>query len=93
MRAIVMAFTTVNFLSNTARFQAHLMKSDRGLPVARTIARGWFRMWVYPGVFRPLVPAYLDYFRPSFHPWQRAPRGDFEAMRDQYTSQMSKGAT
>ena len=54
--------------------------------------RGWLRMWVYPGVFLPLVPAYLDYFRPSFHPWQRTPRGDFEAVRDQYTAQMSKGA-
>lgn len=82
VRAIAMAFTTVTFLANVARFQAHLIKSDPGVPLARTMLRGWLRMWVYPGVFRPLIPAYLDYFRPDFHPWQRTPRGDFEAMRD-----------
>jgi hypothetical protein len=27
--------------------------------------------WVRPGLFRALVPAYLDYFRPGFHPDDR----------------------
>ena len=34
--------------------------------------RGWLRsidyFWLRPGLFRKLVPAYLDYFRPGFHP-------------------------
>jgi predicted metal-dependent hydrolase len=94
IRAMVMAFTTVNFLMNVARFQAHLIKSDpAGVPLARTMLRGWFRLWVYPGVFLPLIPAYLDYFRPGFHPWQRKPLGDFAAMREEYTGNMSKGAS
>jgi uncharacterized protein len=91
-RAIVMLFTTLTFLTNVARFQTHLVKSDKGVPVARTMVRGWLRMWVYPGLFRPLIPAYLDYFRPSFHPWQRKPRGDFEAIRAEYTAPVPKGA-
>jgi predicted metal-dependent hydrolase len=53
--------------------------------------RGWVRLWVYPGIFLPLVPAYLDYFRPGFHPWQRKAPGDFEQMREQYTASMAKG--
>jgi predicted metal-dependent hydrolase len=93
MRAMVMAFTTVNFLFNVARFQSHLIKSDPGVPLVRTMLRGWARMWIYPGIFLPLIPAYLDYFRPGFHPWQRKPVGDFEAMRDEYTGNMSKGVT
>ena len=58
--------------------------------------RGWFRMWVAPGVFLPVVPAWLDYFRPDFHPWQRQPKGDFEAIRDSMdaplTPSLQKGA-
>jgi predicted metal-dependent hydrolase len=92
VRALVMAFTTVNFLYNVARFQAHLIKSDPGVPLVRTMLRGWARMWIYPGVFLPLIPAYLDYFRPAFHPWQRKTAGNFEAMRDEYTGNMSKGS-
>ena len=29
---------------------------------------GW--LYVKPGALRKLIPAWLDYFRPSFHPWQ-----------------------
>ena len=42
--------------------------SQVGNPIARTMVDGWVRLWVYPGLFRPLIPAYLDYFRPGFHP-------------------------
>jgi predicted metal-dependent hydrolase len=84
-RVLIMAFTTVSFLANVSRFQVRLLKSDVALgpspDVVRTMLRGWFRLWVYPGTFRPLVPAYLDYFRRDFHPWQRSPKGEFDAAR------------
>ena len=95
LRAIVMAFTTVSFLTNVARFQARIIASDPEAREPGVLLRGWFRMWISPGVFRPLIPAWLDYFRPSFHPWQRAPRGDFEALRAEYTDPVAsvlKGA-
>jgi hypothetical protein len=28
-------------------------------------------MWGSEGWFRKLVPGYLSYFKPSFHPWER----------------------
>ncbi len=85
LRVLVMLFTTVDFLANVARFQRRLIASDATLgpsvPVARTMRRGWFQLWVSPGIFRPLIPAYLDYFRPDFHPWKRTPGGAFAAAR------------
>jgi predicted metal-dependent hydrolase len=92
LRAIVMVVTTLRFLTDVTRFQTRLVKSDPGVPVVRTMVRGWVRMWVYPGRFLPLIPAYLDYFRPSFHPWQRRPKGDFDAVRAQYAAPSPKGA-
>jgi predicted metal-dependent hydrolase len=93
MRVLVMLFTTVHFLFDVGRFQTRLVKSDPGVPVVPTMVRGWLRMWVYPGRFLPLLPAYFDYFRPGFHPWQRKPKGDFEAVRAQYaTATPAKGA-
>jgi predicted metal-dependent hydrolase len=92
LRAIVMLFTSVSFLANVARFQARLSNSDPELHEPHSILRGWLRMWVSPGVLRPIVPAYLDYFRPSFHPWQRKPKGDYEAIRAAFMVPASKGA-
>jgi predicted metal-dependent hydrolase len=28
-------------------------------------------MWIWPGFFTRMIPAYLDYFRPGFHPDDR----------------------
>jgi predicted metal-dependent hydrolase len=67
-----MLFTTFGFTISTALFQAALMEQDpeaRGLGVK---LRGLGKMWVSPGWFRRLVPSYLDYYRPDFHPWDRA---------------------
>jgi predicted metal-dependent hydrolase len=94
LRALVMLLTTADFLFDIARFQIRLLKSDpsqAGNPVARTMVEGWVRLWVYPGLFRPLIPAYLDYFRPGFHPWQRKPKGDFEAIRAEFSTPEPKG--
>ena len=36
-------------------------------------ARGWLNavqyMWGKPGALRRIIPGWLDYFRPGFHPW------------------------
>jgi predicted metal-dependent hydrolase len=37
-------------------------------------ARGIWKYWGPQGAFTKLVPAYLDYYRPSFHPWQHDTR-------------------
>ena len=94
-RALVMLFTTADFMRQIALFQIRLLKSDPSqarIPVAKTMMNGWLRIWIYPGLFRPLIPAYLDYFRPGFHPWQRKPKGDFAAIRAEFSTPEPKGS-
>ena len=81
MRVATMLFTTVLFLSHVLRYQARLMRADGGAGGTRAILRGWMRMWITPGVLRPVIPAYLDYFRPRFHPWSRKTSATFDALR------------
>jgi predicted metal-dependent hydrolase len=71
-----MLFTTLGFTITTAIFQASLMRQDPEASGLGLKLRGAFKIWVAPGWFRRLVPAYLDYFRRDFHPWDRpAPEG------------------
>jgi predicted metal-dependent hydrolase len=81
MRVATMLFTTVLFLSHVLRYQARLMRADGEAGGTRAILRGWMRMWITPGVLRPVIPAYLDYFRPGFHPWSRKTSVTFDALR------------
>ena len=81
MRVATMLVTTVLFLSHVLRYQARLMRADGGAGGTRAILRGWMRMWITPGVLRPVIPAYLDYFRPAFHPWSRKTSPTFDALR------------
>ena len=32
-------------------------------------ARGLWRMWGKNGTFSSLIPTWLEYFKPGFHPW------------------------
>ena len=82
MRVGIMALVTLDFVASVARYQARLMKSDPEPRGSFSRIRGLFEMWVAPGTFRPILPAYFDYYRPSFHPWQRKPKGDFDVVRD-----------
>ncbi len=66
-----MVVTTLVFFGVLGMVHARLMAT-------RTIAfrpwrwaRGLTRMWVWPAHFTRLVPAYLAYYRPGFHPDDR----------------------
>ncbi|HVK98918.1 MAG TPA: metal-dependent hydrolase [Dongiaceae bacterium] len=36
--------------------------------------------WVTPGIFRRIVPSWLDYFKPGFHPWHHDNRKQLEKL-------------
>ena len=46
--------------------------SVKSLPLLnlRSWAKGLNRVWGPKGVFTAIIPEYLDYFKPDFHPWQ-----------------------
>jgi predicted metal-dependent hydrolase len=80
-RAVAMFFTTFGFILSTALFQAALTRQDPDAGGLRRTATGLGKMWVSPGWFRRLVPAYFDYYRRDFHPWDRPLPGGFEAAK------------
>lgn len=93
VRARVMVIATLFFMGFIGYSHLRLVKT-RGL---HTNVRGLFRtfdyLWLRRGLFRKLIPAYLDYFRPDFHPddrdttsllveWRRRLFGDTGTLRD-----------
>lgn len=83
-RAIAMLVTTYQFIHFITNFQDRLMRGDAGVRVGRAKLRGWYKLWVWPGPLRAVVPAYLDYYRPNFHPWQRKAKRGFAFFRETF---------
>jgi len=81
-RVAIMGLTTIVFFAVTARVHAALMR-ERGIwRRPWTWRRGIARLWLYPGYFTRLVPAYLAYFSPRFHPSQRDARALLATWRE-----------
>lgn len=41
-----------------------------GIPGIETFrGKAFHFLWVHPALLRKIIPAWLDFFRPSFHPW------------------------
>ncbi|MDF2447302.1 MAG: metal-dependent hydrolase [Moraxellaceae bacterium] len=78
MRARVMALTTYFFIAHQMWFHARLLKADGKLWDLTMWAKGLNTLWGRKGWFRKLVPAYLDYYRRGFHPWQHDTRALLE---------------
>lgn len=69
IRVRAMALTTFMFTFNQTRFQTRLMIEDGQLFKPMAWVKGVNRLWGRRGWFRKLVPAYLEYYKPGFHPW------------------------
>lgn len=70
IRVRAMALTTVMFMFNQARFQTRLLHEDGELFKPAQWLKGVNRLWGRKGWFRQMIPAYLEYYRRDFHPWQ-----------------------
>lgn len=83
-RAAIMLLTTAVFFAAQAMAHARLMADRKILWKPWTWVRGATRLWLWPGYFTRLVPAYLAYFRPGFHPNDR----DTEAVLDDWREKL-----
>lgn len=92
-RAAIMLLATVVFFAVAAGVHARLLHTRGVLLRPWRWLRGLRVMWLWPGYFTRLVPAYFAYFRPGFHPddrdtdaliavWRDALFGDTGALRD-----------
>ena len=69
IRMGVMALITVLIMVAIHSFIVELMREDQQLTNARSWAKGLGKLWGRRGMFTAIIPEYLDYFKPGFHPW------------------------
>lgn len=79
-RIAIMLVATAFFFGETFNVHCRFLKAQGELWNLRGWARALGYFWLRPGLFRKLVPAWLDYFRPGFHPHDR----DTSALLDQW---------
>jgi len=70
-RVVVMVAATILFMGAVSYMKSDLVDQDPSAGGLRNWLRGVDEMWGRKGWFRRLVPGYLSYFKPSFHPWER----------------------
>jgi uncharacterized protein len=84
-RAAIMQLMTTLFVVGCVRLLVGVLRNDgeTGRPdVGRFLTLGF----VSPGYFRKIFPAWLDFFRPGFHPWQRDNSDLIQRWKEQYAA-------
>lgn len=81
IRVRTMAIVSAIFMFNQARFQTRLMYRDGELFKPLKVLKGVNRLWGRRGWFRQMIPAYFEYYRRDFHPWQSDTRELLEKWR------------
>lgn len=69
-RTFYLAFSTAALGVMATYFTTRMMLNDRANFSLKDSAKGLWRMWGKNGTFSSLVPTWLEYFKPGFHPWQ-----------------------
>ena len=72
-KTIMMLLVTSRFWPKRVRGMKALLAQD-GLTGWRVSARIWWYLLGKPGVLRKLIPAWVSYFLPGFHPWNHDDR-------------------
>ena len=72
-RSLVMLHVSYTFLRGRVRAMRQFLKQD-GMDGPRTWLRILSYLVIYPGLLRQILPAWLSFFRPGFHPWQHDDR-------------------
>ncbi|MBN9165153.1 MAG: metal-dependent hydrolase, partial [Myxococcales bacterium] len=83
-RAVTMLVTTAIFWTLVVQHQARMMKVD-GTAWSPSEWRGLFvYLFIEPGGMLGLWRRWLDYFKPSFHPWDHDSRDLLERWKAEY---------
>ncbi len=68
-RSFYLAFSTAALGVMATYFTTRMMLNDPKHFSLRDAGKGLWRMWGRNGTFSSLIPSWLEYFRPDFHPW------------------------
>ena len=85
IRTQVMALISFQFWRSNCRHMADFFRQD-GINTPRTWLRVLKFLWIKPGMLRRILPAYLSYYRPGFHPWEHDDRSLIAAVEQQLNS-------
>lgn len=80
-RVIIMLQVTLLFWLAITRITWRNLKSEGNASFGRMM-RGYWWLLAQPGPLRKLLPEYLDYFRPGFHPWDQDNRELIRPLQD-----------
>ena len=69
VKAVLMAHTTRSFIANRSRDTLDLLAQD-GITGLRAKVRLASYLLGRPGMLRRILPAWIGYFLPGFHPWK-----------------------
>lgn len=69
IRMGIMALATTLIMVAIHAFIIELMREDKQLGNLKSWAKGMNTLWGRKGMFSAIIPEYLDYFKPDFHPW------------------------
>jgi predicted metal-dependent hydrolase len=83
----MMLIITERFLRHRSRDALDFLAQD-GITGWRARARLMWYVFGYPGVLRRIFPAWLAYFMPGFHPWNR----DDRALIAKYAGEFGEAA-
>lgn len=68
LRRQMMLFVTALFVSMNFMRSVTLFRAMKGLADPGAVAQGLNVLWGKPGIFRKIIPRYMEYFRGDFHP-------------------------
>jgi hypothetical protein len=72
-RSLVLLLVSGEFVTERIRFMKCFFVQDR-INTPRTWLRVFYYLCIYPGLLRQVLPAWLAFFRPGFHPWDQDDR-------------------
>jgi len=87
LRLSEMVTTTFNFMFFTTLDMVRLMRHSGHLMDLKMWAGGINYFWGRPGVFRKMIPAYLQYYRRDFHPSQYDGRLQRDMVKKEYLAE------
>lgn len=87
LRTSVMLHVSIAFLVFVWIYIFRLVRHDQQLSNWRGWGRALKFMFVAPGTFRKILPDWLDWFKPGFHPWQHDNRRLLAQAQGEYDAQ------
>jgi uncharacterized protein len=84
-RSLVMLRVSNTFLRSRIHNMGQFFDQD-GINKPMTWLKVWSYLLIYPGLLRQILPAWLAFFRPHFHPWQQDDRELLERHEAQLAS-------